>query len=67
MMTSSDISGTDRCLEVAQKIANVNDIIINIQCDEPFIEPQQINQLIAAFTDKEIGIFLCKRIEKQTH
>ena len=66
MMTSSEhISGTDRCLEVAQKIANVNDIIINIQGDEPFIEPQQINQLIAAFTDKEIGIItLCKRIEK---
>lgn len=66
MMTSSEhISGTDRCLEVAQKIANVNDIIINIQGDEPFIEPQQINQLIAAFNDKEIGIVtLCKRIEK---
>ena len=66
MMTSSEhISGTDRCLEVAQKVANVNDIIINIQVDEPFIEPQQINQLIAAFTDKEIGIVtLCKRIEK---
>ncbi len=66
MMTSSEhISGTDRCLEVAQKIANVNDIIINIQGDEPFIEPQQINQLIAAFTDKEIGIVtLCKRIKK---
>ena len=44
MMTSSEhISGTDRCLEVAQKVANVNDIIINIQGDEPFIEPQQIN------------------------
>ena len=66
MMTSSEhISGTDRCLEVAQKVANVNDIIINIQGDEPFIEPQQINQLTAAFTDKEIGIItLCKRIEK---
>tara|TARA_A200000113_G_scaffold1162_1_gene1200 strand:+ start:283 stop:1002 length:720 start_codon:yes stop_codon:yes gene_type:complete len=66
MMTSSEhISGTDRCLEVAQKVANINDIIINIQGDEPFIDPQQINQLIAAFTDKEIGIVtLCKRIQK---
>lgn len=65
MMTSKKhISGTDRCLEVAQKIANVNDIIINIQGDEPFIEPQQINQLIAPFKDKDIGIVtLCKRIE----
>ena len=66
MMTSSEhISGTDRCLEVAQKVANVNDVIINIQGDEPFIEPEQINQLIEAFNDKEIGIVtLCKRIEK---
>ena len=66
MMTSSEhISGTDRCLEVAQKVANVNDVIINIQGDEPFIEPEQINQLIEAFNDKEIGIVtLCKHIEK---
>ena len=66
MMTSSEhISGTDRCLEVAQKVANINDVIINIQGDEPFIEPEQINQLIEAFNDKEIGIVtLCKRIEK---
>ena len=66
MMTSSEhISGTDRCLEVAQKVAIVNDVIINIQGDEPFIEPEQINQLIEAFNDKEIGIVtLCKRIEK---
>tara|TARA_B100000886_G_scaffold338853_1_gene302696 strand:+ start:9207 stop:9926 length:720 start_codon:yes stop_codon:yes gene_type:complete len=65
MMTSSEhISGTDRCLEVAEKIANKNDIIINIQGDEPFIDPNQINQLIDAFKDKEIGIVtLCKRIE----
>ena len=65
MMTSSEhISGTDRCFEVAQKIANTNDIIINIQGDEPFIEPNQINQLIYAFEDKEVGIVtLCKRIE----
>ena len=65
MTSKKHISGTDRCLEVAQKIANVNDIIINIQGDEPFIDPEQINQLITAFTDKEIGIVtLCKRIKK---
>ena len=53
------------CFEVAQKIANTNDIIINIQGDEPFIEPEQINQLTEAFNDKEIGIVtLCKRIKK---
>ena len=65
LMTSSEhISGTDRCLEVAQKVANINDIIINIQGDEPFIINKSIS-FIAAFTNKEIGIVtLCKRIEK---
>ena len=54
MMTSSEhISGTDRCLEVAQKVAIVNDVIINIQGDEPFIEPEQINQLIELLTTKK--------------
>ena len=55
MMTSSEhISGTDRCLEVAQKIANVNDIIINIQGDEPFIDRLSIEELLNGFNDKKV-------------
>lgn len=38
-------SGTDRCAEVAQQFADF-DMVINIQGDEPFIAPSQIDQLV---------------------
>src|ERR1700749_1591191 len=50
VMTSSDHqSGTDRCAEVAQQHPQYN-VIINIQGDEPFIDPEQISKLAACFT-----------------
>lgn len=42
---ASHASGTDRCAEVLQKIEGNYDYVINIQGDEPFIDPEQINQL----------------------
>lgn len=42
---ASHASGTDRCAEVLQKIEGNFDYVINIQGDEPFIDPEQINQL----------------------
>ena len=57
MMTSSTHkSGTDRCNEVVQKLANDYNIIINIQGDEPFINPNQITELITVFNDKKTQI-----------
>ncbi len=38
-------SGTDRCAEVALQYPSSN-IIINVQGDEPFIQPQQIDLLV---------------------
>ncbi|MEN0048540.1 MAG: 3-deoxy-manno-octulosonate cytidylyltransferase [Bacteroidota bacterium] len=45
-MTRSDHqSGTDRCAEVAQKYSEY-EIIVNVQGDEPFIAPEQIDAVI---------------------
>lgn len=41
-------TGTDRIAEVAEKLGDYN-IIINIQGDEPLIEPEMINSLIEPF------------------
>ncbi len=54
-------SGTERCGEVACKLfksnrISKNDIIVNIQGDEPFIEPKQINKLTDVFCDNKIQI-----------
>ncbi len=46
MMTlDSHISGSDRCAEVAEHYPNA-EFILNIQGDEPFIQPEQIDLLI---------------------
>ena len=55
VMTSEDCpSGTDRLIEVAT--ANPADIYVNIQGDEPFIAPKQIETLIRCFENKDIDI-----------
>lgn len=53
MMTSAaHLSGTDRCAEVANQFPEF-ELVINVQGDEPFIQPEQINDLITAFQRKE--------------
>ena len=50
-MTSPDHqSGTDRCYEALQQQTQHYDYVINVQGDEPFIDPHQIN-LIASLLD----------------
>jgi 3-deoxy-manno-octulosonate cytidylyltransferase (CMP-KDO synthetase) len=39
-------SGTDRCFEAYTRFNVPHDYIINIQGDEPFIQPEQINLLV---------------------
>lgn len=58
-------SGTDRCAEAAQVLSKdiEFDIVINIQGDEPFIQPEQIEQLKSCFiVDTDIAT-LIKKIE----
>ena len=51
-------SGTDRCAEAAQKVAEQLrfDVVINIQGDEPFIRPEQVEGLKACFDSPETEI-----------
>lgn len=56
-------SGTDRCAEVAEKIPSY-DVVINIQGDEPLINPAQINLLASCFNSPNTSIAtLVKKIE----
>ena len=50
-------SGTDRVFEAYQQLGAAADCIVNIQGDEPFIHPAQINALLALFeeSDTQIG------------
>lgn len=49
-------SGTDRCNEAYEKIGKTFDVIINIQGDEPFVLPEQIDLLKACFAEKDVEI-----------
>ena len=65
VMTRADHkSGTDRIEEAAEKIGTDADVIINIQGDEPFIQPSQIETLMRLFDNPttQIGT-LGKRFE----
>ncbi|MGQ0740137.1 MAG: 3-deoxy-manno-octulosonate cytidylyltransferase [Bacteroidota bacterium] len=44
-------SGTDRCLEALQQLKENYQYVINIQGDEPLIEPEQIDELAAVLQD----------------
>lgn len=49
-------SGTDRINEAYNKIGKDFDVIINVQGDEPFIQPQQIESLKACFDSKNVQL-----------
>ena len=56
-------SGTDRCAEVAAAYPQYQ-VVINIQGDEPYIDPGQINKLAACFNSPGVQIAtLVKRVK----
>lgn len=57
MMTSPrHTNGTERCAEVAATLYSDADVIVNIQGDEPFILPEQVDEIIHCFDDPETEI-----------
>ncbi|WP_419801140.1 3-deoxy-manno-octulosonate cytidylyltransferase [Mucilaginibacter sp.] len=69
MTSAQHQSGTDRCAEVSAIFPEF-DVVINIQGDEPFINPNQINKLAACFTDEKTELAtLVKKIslEEELH
>jgi 3-deoxy-manno-octulosonate cytidylyltransferase (CMP-KDO synthetase) len=64
VMTSADhVSGTDRCLEALDLSGRSADAVINIQGDEPFVHPSQIDLLAGCICRAEVEIAtLVKRI-----
>jgi len=65
MTSDQHQSGTDRCAEVCIKMIGY-DAIINIQGDEPLIDPKQINLLASCFNDISVDLAtLVKKIDKQ--
>jgi 3-deoxy-manno-octulosonate cytidylyltransferase (CMP-KDO synthetase) len=62
MTSAAHPSGTDRCNQVAEQYPGF-DICINIQGDEPLIDPKQIDLVAGCFSDDEVGLAtLIKRI-----
>ncbi|MDB5007375.1 MAG: kpsU [Mucilaginibacter sp.] len=66
IMTSPDHqSGTDRCAEVALQHPQYN-VIINIQGDEPYIDPEQIGKLATCFNNADTQIAtLIKKVQNE--
>ncbi|PKP23940.1 MAG: 3-deoxy-manno-octulosonate cytidylyltransferase [Bacteroidetes bacterium HGW-Bacteroidetes-22] len=62
-------SGTERCYEAAMIMAGELhiDVVVNVQGDEPYIDPQQIEKVLSSFSDPSVEIAtLAKKISDQT-
>lgn len=56
MTSANHKSGTDRCHEAYSRIGIPFDVVINIQGDEPFIHPSQLQTIMECFEDETIQI-----------
>lgn len=64
MTSESCENGTDRCREVIEKHLPEYDVIINIQGDEPYVHPEQIDKLCSLFENENVKL---GTLAKQTH
>ena len=67
MTASSHRSGTDRCAEVVRTLADKEiTCVVNIQGDEPFINPRQIEQLIHTIQNENTSENIATLIKRIT-
>lgn len=66
MTDTGHTNGTSRCLEVVEKPEFQSaEVVINIQGDEPFINPGQIDQLASLFADQQTDIATMATVIKE--
>ena len=68
MTSGNHMSGTDRCseaIDLIEQVVETNiDVVINIQGDEPFLNPEQITSLADCFKDERVEIAtLIRKVE----
>ena len=56
MTASHHQTGTDRCAEVIATLPENYDVVINIQGDEPLVNPLQLDSLLTVFHDSTVDI-----------
>jgi len=60
MTAATHQSGTDRCaeaLDIVEKTTKARfDVVVNIQGDEPFIQPAQLKRVASCFSDKNVQL-----------
>jgi len=69
MTSESHQSGTDRCFEAYESLNETFDYLINIQGDEPFIQPDQIDvlaQILTQYPNVQLAT-LIKKITQTEH
>jgi len=67
MTASQHANGTSRCLEVLQRQSVHYDYAINIQGDEPFVDPAQIDLLCSILDQNTQIATLIKKIDDPDH
>ncbi len=56
MTSPNHLSGTDRCAEAVLKYGHGWDAVVNIQGDEPFIKPEQIDLIVDCLMEDAVQI-----------
>jgi len=56
MTDTNHATGTDRCREAFIKLNSKADVVVNIQGDEPFIDPNQINKVVKLLQNSAVQI-----------